>query len=361
MPTTTQQEISRSDEARYDHRLHGLLLVCNGHSTTQVAPRCSARSGARCRVGLTASRATEGLREGERTGRPSRMNAKQWARLGRDLRASPREFGFAQTMWDGALVREHLRQRYQVKLGVRQCQRLSGWMGFRWRKPGPLVGQADPAAQRACKKTASNRSHPGVELWSLDERHFQQHGMRTYMWVPPETRDPVLRHAPTRKSGACFGAVQCRRGKLVTVMNPKFDAITFETFLRQLLRHRSPGRRMVILPDNAKYHHASLLKTLLRKHRRRLKLLFLPPCKSAAQSHRASLEAQATAGDTQPILRNARRTVAGCHGALRSVGAAQSTVGKAMRHHSGRRVSQALEKVSPPVLTDGHVVIHTAD
>lgn len=97
------------------------------------------------------------------------------------------------------------------------------------------------------------------------------------MWVPAETKDPVLQHAPTRKSVACFGAVQCRRGKLVTAMNPKFDAVTFEAFLRQLLRHRSPGKRMVILLDNARYHHAKLLRGFLCKNRRRLRLLFLPP------------------------------------------------------------------------------------
>lgn len=87
----------------------------------------------------------------------------------------------------------------------------------------------------------------------------------------------MLQHAPTRKSVACFGAVQCRCGKLVTAMNPQFDAVTFEAFLRQLVRHRSPGKRMVILLDNARYHHAKLLKGFLRKNRRWLRLLFLPP------------------------------------------------------------------------------------
>jgi len=39
-----------------------------------------------------------------------------------------------------------------------------------------------------------------VDLWALDEVHFQQHGSRCRMWVPPETKDPVLRHHPTRHS-----------------------------------------------------------------------------------------------------------------------------------------------------------------
>ncbi len=60
-------------------------------------------------------------------------------------------------------------------------------------------------------------------------------------------------------------------------MCEKFDALTFEAFLKKLLRHRSRGKRMVIVLDNARYHHAVLLKPLLRKYRKVLTLLFLPP------------------------------------------------------------------------------------
>lgn len=97
------------------------------------------------------------------------------------------------------------------------------------------------------------------------------------MWVPPEVKDPVLLHAPTRKSVACFGAVSLSSGKFVRSMCAKFDALTFEAFLKKLLRHRSSGKRMVVVLDNAKYHHAVLLAPLLRKYRKVLTLLFLPP------------------------------------------------------------------------------------
>ena len=97
------------------------------------------------------------------------------------------------------------------------------------------------------------------------------------MWVPPEVKDPVLMHAPTRKSVACFGAVSLRTGKFIRAMCEKFDAVTFESFLKKLLRHRSRGKRMVIVLDNARYHHAILLAPLLRQYRKVLSLLFLPP------------------------------------------------------------------------------------
>lgn len=97
------------------------------------------------------------------------------------------------------------------------------------------------------------------------------------MWVPPEIKDPILQHAPTRKSVACFGAVSLRTGQFVRMMCAVFNAETFQDFLKRLLRHHTRGRRMILVLDNARYHHAVLLATFLRRQARRLRLLFLPP------------------------------------------------------------------------------------
>ena len=61
------------------------------------------------------------------------------------------------------------------------------------------------------------------------------------MWVPPETVDPVLLHAPTRKSVGIFGAVRLDDGYLVTQMADKFNADSFQLFLSQLGRHLHKG------------------------------------------------------------------------------------------------------------------------
>ena len=97
------------------------------------------------------------------------------------------------------------------------------------------------------------------------------------MWVPPEENDPIQWLAPTRKNISLFGAVNARTGKLITQFEKTFNADTFEVFIKHLLRHRGPDRKMVIILDNARYHHARKLKPLLRKYRRVLTLSFLPP------------------------------------------------------------------------------------
>ena len=158
MALALQDEINRSEESRYDHRLHGVLLVAHGHGCYQVAEWLGQHPTTVERwVRRFESRGFSGLREGEREGRPRRLDEATWARVERDLRMGPRHWGYAQNLWDGKLLSHHLRGVYQLTLGVRQCQRLFRAMGFRRRKPRPLIAQADPAAQAAFKKTR----HPG--------------------------------------------------------------------------------------------------------------------------------------------------------------------------------------------------------
>jgi transposase len=151
-----QDEIRRNDASRYDHRLHGVLLVAQGMTCPQVAdllgdaPRTVVNWLQRFEADGLA-----GLSEGERPGRPGRLNDKQLAKVEAALRASPNQFGLSTQMWDGPTLSAFLRRELGVTLKVRQCQRLFRQLGFRLRKPRPQVAQADPDLQRAHKKTPS--------------------------------------------------------------------------------------------------------------------------------------------------------------------------------------------------------------
>ena len=43
-----------------------------------------------------------------------------------------------------------------------------------------------------------------VDLWALDEVHFQQQGSRCRMWVPPEEKDPIVYHHPPAQKRRVF-------------------------------------------------------------------------------------------------------------------------------------------------------------
>ncbi len=67
---------------------------------------------------------------------------------------------------------------------------------------------------RHIKKLHYLAERQDIDLWFEDECHFQRHGSRCVMWMPPEDTDRVVLHAPAREHsppGPIFPAK--RRGK----------------------------------------------------------------------------------------------------------------------------------------------------
>jgi transposase len=118
-----------------------------------------------------------------------------------------------------------------------------------------------------------------VDLWAIDEVHFQQHGSRCRMWIPPETKKPILLHHPTRRSVGYYGAVRLRDGKFFFQRETdKFNGATFFAFLKALYRVSANGtRRVVVITDNARYHHAKMHRSWREKHLDKFALDYLPP------------------------------------------------------------------------------------
>jgi transposase len=118
-----------------------------------------------------------------------------------------------------------------------------------------------------------------VDLWALDEVHFQQQGSRCRMWIPPETRDPVVYHHPTRKSVGYFAAVRLRDGKfLFRRETGRFNGESFLEFLKYFQQaSRVDGRRVIAISDNAQYHRSKFHLPWRQQQEPQFRLDFLPP------------------------------------------------------------------------------------
>lgn len=101
-----QDEIRRSEESRYDHRLHGVLLVAQGCSCGEVARLLGdAPRTVEYWVHRFEERGLGGLREGSRPGRPGRLSAEQIEATQAALRQRPADFGLSgqSVGWQDAL------------------------------------------------------------------------------------------------------------------------------------------------------------------------------------------------------------------------------------------------------------------
>ena len=120
-----QDEIRRSEDSRYHHRLHGVLLVAQGLHCSQAAdllgdaPRAIAYW-----VERYEEKGLAGLREKSRSGRPKKLNSGQLADLQRVIPSQPSEMGLAGNLWDGKTISVYLGEKHGVELSTRQCRRL---------------------------------------------------------------------------------------------------------------------------------------------------------------------------------------------------------------------------------------------
>ena len=118
-------EFRRSPEARYIHRLHGVLLVLSGLSTVKAGKLLGdpQRTVAQWVIRFKKD-GLDGLRDLERPGSPGKLSPAQKEALFSTLAKAPKDSGLDGERWTNALVSFLLAKRFGVTLTVRQCTRL---------------------------------------------------------------------------------------------------------------------------------------------------------------------------------------------------------------------------------------------
>jgi transposase len=149
-----QDEIRRSEESRYDHRLHAVLLVAKGMSCPEASdylgdPERTLRQW----ISQYIKDGLQGLVENEHPGRPTKLTSPQMEQINHVLRGKPEKAGLKGAIWDGKLLSAFIQKEFGITLGIRQCQRMFRQLGFRMRKPRPMIAHANPEVQDVFKKS----------------------------------------------------------------------------------------------------------------------------------------------------------------------------------------------------------------
>jgi len=132
------------------------------------------------------------------------------------------------------------------------------------------------------KKLQEKIKSGDYEVFFEDECHFKLTLTIIRAWFlagsVPEIKSPV-----DRFKVSIFGAMG-RNGQLITLENEEFNSETFRLFLEKLLLEAEIGRKengkkkkLLLVLDNARYHHAKILQPWLKELSCVLELFFLPP------------------------------------------------------------------------------------
>jgi transposase len=207
------------------------------------------------------------------------LSGKQIVEINRVLRAKPGDAGMRVNLWDGKTLSAWIDKTYESNSAYVNASACSDTSTSASASPGPYWRARTRHGRSCIKKLRRLMRDDTVDLWALDEVHFQQQGSRCRMWIPPENRDPVVYHHPTRKSVGYFAAVRLRDGRfLFRRETGRFNGESFLEFLKQF-REASPvaGRRVIAISDNAQYHRSKFHLSWRQHQERQFRLDFLPP------------------------------------------------------------------------------------
>jgi transposase len=141
-----QDEIRRSEESRYDHRLHGVLLGAQGLTCPEVAALLGdASRSVEYWVRRFEDAGLAGLQEGERPGRPPRLSPKQLGEVDAVLRKAPREVGMAGNLWDGKTLAAWIERQYGAPLGGTPVSESISTIGIPFTQTASNGGAGGPA------------------------------------------------------------------------------------------------------------------------------------------------------------------------------------------------------------------------
>lgn len=103
-------------------------------------------------------------------GRPPSLNPNLQAQLKKDLEKSPDKFGLPRAAWDGTMLVIHLKERFGVKLKVRQARNWMHRLGYTVKRASYAYVQARKkdarAFRQALKKTANVEPPKGDHRFS---------------------------------------------------------------------------------------------------------------------------------------------------------------------------------------------------
>ena len=88
----------------------------------------------------------------------------------------------------------------------------------------------------------------------------------------PEIKSPAV-----KEKISIIGAVGMDNGQLITMEADMFNAESFKKFIVRVLKSAATKKKILMVLDNARFHHAKINKDFLKSVSDKIEMLFLPP------------------------------------------------------------------------------------
>lgn len=221
----------------------------------------------------------EALRARPIPGRPSRLDAKALCWIYDSVTThNPMQMKFEFALWTRDMVRELIRERFNIRLSEVSVGRLLLKLGLSPQRPLTRAYQRDPALVEAWLRDQfpaiqKEGKRVGASIFFADEASVRSDYHSGTTWAPVG-QTPVIERTGARHSLNMISAVSPRGELRFMCHEGKFNATLFVEFMQRLLLNRRTPIFLIV--DGHPVHRAGAVKKFLADHHHRIHLFRLP-------------------------------------------------------------------------------------
>lgn len=108
-----------------------------------------------------------------------------------------------------------------------------------------------------------------------DEASLANTATVSYKWSVKGNQPKIEQQQNRRERCTLSGCVDPNTGKVITYKSKKGNTLSFFRLL-MIVCMNNPDKKVYMILDNVRYHHAKRLKPILERYKHRIELIFLP-------------------------------------------------------------------------------------
>ena len=270
-------------QALAERRRRAVRLREKGMQVNDVARECELSRGAviaahkAYRLGGWAEVALKP--RGRPTGAGRHLSAEQESEIQKLMcDKTPDQMKMPYALWSRKAVMELIAQRFKVKLPVRTVGMYLARWGFTPQKPMKKAYEQRPAEVKAWLGNsypviAERAKTEGAEIHWGDETGLRSDDVRGRSFAP-KGKTPVVRINSKRENVGLISTVTNQGKVRWMVLKGALDTDQLIEFMRRLVKDAK--RKVFLILDNLRVHHARLVKAWLAKHQDEIEVFYLP-------------------------------------------------------------------------------------
>ena len=119
------------------------------------------------------------------------------------------------------------------------------------------------------------RKKGNYKIYFEDECHFQRNTTIVRAWFLKGTT-PEIKSPPIREKISVMSAMGMDNGQLITMNAEIFNAVSLKAFVKRIIKCARTQRKILLVLDNARFHHAIINRKFLKSAKDEIVLMYLP-------------------------------------------------------------------------------------